>query len=136
MANLEEVVRERNRAYYELETGETGERPGRVVDNELGMRFFYKEFEHMIPRFMNKRWRESHKFSYGGFAVRNFMLKYRERLYNVKRKSRNRDRNEVMHLMKRNPDMDRNFLATKYPHVDIDKLVRDDKIRGHYAPKI
>lgn len=30
MENLEEVVRERNRAYYELETGETGERPGRL----------------------------------------------------------------------------------------------------------
>lgn len=42
MENLETVVRERNKAYYLLETGETGERPGRVVHNQLGLRFYYR----------------------------------------------------------------------------------------------
>lgn len=45
MDNLETVVRERNRAYYELETGEPGERPSKWVRNQLGkieLLFFYK----------------------------------------------------------------------------------------------
>jgi len=36
MNNLEIVVRERNQAYHMLETGETGERPGKLVYNRLG----------------------------------------------------------------------------------------------------
>lgn len=42
MSNLEEVVRERNIAYHELETGDHGERPSRYVDNQLGKRNIYK----------------------------------------------------------------------------------------------
>lgn len=42
MENLESVVRERNVAYHELETGETGERPGRMETSIFGLRFFYK----------------------------------------------------------------------------------------------
>lgn len=37
MVNLEDVVRERNKAYWLLETGQTGERPGKVVYNQLGI---------------------------------------------------------------------------------------------------
>lgn len=36
MKNLEDVVKERNRAYWLLETGEDGERPGAVVTDEIG----------------------------------------------------------------------------------------------------
>lgn len=46
MENLEEVVRERNRAYYELETGEIGEQPVKSVTGPFGLpveyRFVYK----------------------------------------------------------------------------------------------
>lgn len=42
MSNLESVVRERNVAYHQLETGETGERPGRIETSRLGLRFYYK----------------------------------------------------------------------------------------------
>lgn len=42
MENLEEVVRERNKAYHMLETGETGERPAQVVTNQLGLKFRYR----------------------------------------------------------------------------------------------
>lgn len=41
MNNLESVVRERNRAYHLLETGETGERPGKVTYNCLGIKFVH-----------------------------------------------------------------------------------------------
>jgi large subunit ribosomal protein L47 len=136
MSNLEDVVRERNKAYHELETGLTGERPGRLVNNQLGVKFFYREFEHLVPRYMNRKWREDHKFQYSGYAVRKFLLLYRETLYNVKRKSKNRDRNQVMHLIRRNPNLDRNVLAEKFPNVDIAKLLRDDKTRGHFVPKV
>ncbi|XP_055610220.1 39S ribosomal protein L47, mitochondrial [Uranotaenia lowii] len=134
MKNLEDVVRERNRAYYELETGETGERPGEVVENQLGLRFYYKMFEHVIPKFANKAWNEKHNFSYRGSAVRKFLKLYREKLYNVKRKQRNRDRNEVMSLLKRFPNMDRIAIAEKYPSVDVDKLMKQNKIRGNCDP--
>lgn len=36
MKNLETVVRERNKAYYLLETGEDGERPGVIVHSAIG----------------------------------------------------------------------------------------------------
>lgn len=36
MNNLETVVRERNKAYYDLEVGESGERRGQLVSNALG----------------------------------------------------------------------------------------------------
>lgn len=42
MENIETVVRERNRAYHLLETGKDGERPQRLVYNQLGMRFMYR----------------------------------------------------------------------------------------------
>lgn len=42
MENLELVVRERNKAYHLLETGETGERPGKLVTNSLGINHYYK----------------------------------------------------------------------------------------------
>lgn len=36
MKNLEDVVKERNRAYWLLETGEDGERPGALMLDNLG----------------------------------------------------------------------------------------------------
>jgi large subunit ribosomal protein L47 len=137
MANLETVVRERNRAYYELETGETGERPGEVVQNQLGIAFYYRSFEHIIPKAMNAKWRKTHDHNrLRGAAVFKFLLKYRERLWNEKRKARNRDRNEAIHLLKRNPNLDKQLLKEKFPSVDIARLEKYDKFRGHYVPKL
>uniref|UniRef100_A0A1B0BUH4 Large ribosomal subunit protein uL29m n=1 Tax=Glossina palpalis gambiensis TaxID=67801 RepID=A0A1B0BUH4_9MUSC len=136
MNNLETVVRERNKAYHLLETGETGERPQRLISNCLGLRHIYRSSEHVLPPYMNVKWIKSRSIGYGGKAVRKFLLLYREKLYNEKRKAKNRARNEVMMLLRRNPNIDRNILHSKYPNVNIDKLVSDDKTRGHYLPKI
>lgn len=136
MENLETVVRERNRAYYELETGETGERPGRKVSGQLGIAHFYRSCEHVIPYFFNKKWRMEHVFHYKGTAVRKFLQKYREKLWNAKRKVLNRDRNEVVHLMKRFPHLDKKTVQAKYPNVNIDRLEKRDMFRGHQVPKI
>lgn len=42
MENLEAVVRERNEAYHKLETGETGERPSKLVTSRLGLKYNYR----------------------------------------------------------------------------------------------
>lgn len=36
MENLEDVVRERNVAYFQLETTHSGERPAELIDNVFG----------------------------------------------------------------------------------------------------
>ncbi|SPP84557.1 39S ribosomal protein L47, mitochondrial [Drosophila guanche] len=136
MDNLEKVVRERNTAYHLLETGETGERPQKRVNNSFGLQFNYKSCEHVLPPFMNLKWIKSRNIGFGGRAVNRFLLKYREQLYNAKRKAKNRSRNEVMMILRRNPNFDLGVLRRKFPDVDIDKLRSADKARGHYVPKI
>ncbi|XP_075213182.1 mitochondrial ribosomal protein L47 isoform X2 [Lycorma delicatula] len=131
MHHLEEVVRERNQAYYKLETGETGERPAKVVYNQLGLTFFYKMFEHLIPKFMNKKWRDSHKFYYSYSETKQFLLLYREKLFNEKRKALNRDKNHVQGLFKRFPNMDEEFVREKYSELNIDNLKEKKKALGH-----
>lgn len=42
MENLEAVIKERNRAYFELETGETGERPTKLTKNAFGLNSCYR----------------------------------------------------------------------------------------------
>lgn len=85
---------------------------------------------------MNTKWREERKFRYGGHAVSKFMKLYREKLWNEKRKSKNRDRNEVVHILRRNPDLDRNMLQSKFPGVNIERLEKLGKIQGHFVPKM
>lgn len=45
-----------------------------------------------------------------------------------------RDRNHVMHLMKRYPNMDMEVLKEQYPSVDIKKIKNYSKVNGHYVP--
>lgn len=88
MKNLEDVVRERNKAYHMLETGEIGERPVEMVQNALGLNMRYKHTEHLIPKEVNAEWRKKHNFNPRGHAVSRFLLYYREKIYNEKRKLR------------------------------------------------
>jgi len=129
MKNLEEVIKERNKAYFELETGEPGVRIDEEVNNTLGMKVDYLPTEHTIPKSENNEWRRSRR--YGGYAVAKFLRLYHEREYNKKRKEKNRNRNHVTHLLRRFPDIDINLLRERYPDVDIDKILRDDKVRPH-----
>ncbi|CAL7952400.1 unnamed protein product [Xylocopa violacea] len=88
MSNIESVVRERNKAYYMLETGTSGERPAEKRYNRLGLRYFYQMEQHPIPKSMNTEWKEKHEFTFGGYAVRKFLRLYKEKLWNQKRKLR------------------------------------------------
>lgn len=106
MNNLEAVVRERNEAYFMLETGQTGERPVYRRKGSVGLMYNHRMSEHIIPRFMNKEWQHNYK-SYGHTRdCRDFVKLYREKLFLEKRKARNREHNHVMGLMKRFPDLD------------------------------
>lgn len=136
MKNIESVVRERNRAYFELETGEDGERSGRVTSNVLGLRVYRKYVECEVPLWLDQKWIEKSTATYGGFAVRKFLKLYREKLYNEKRKAVNRDRNHLIRLLSRFPDLDQQMLAEKYPHIDFDTLRKKDRFRGHFVPKV
>lgn len=136
MKNLEQVVRERNRAYYELETGITGERPGKLVTNVIGLNTYFRAAQHIIPSRLNQKWHKKLQHNGSGFAVFKFLKFYREKLWNAKRRQRNRDRNEVINLLKRNPNLDRRTLQTKFPEVNIERLEKIDAFKGHYVPKI
>lgn len=136
MENLEAVVRERNKAYHLLETGTTGERPGRLVPNPLGINYYYKAKEHSLPPHLNMKWIKKQPIGYGGRAVKKFLLLYREKLYNEKRKGKNRSRNHVMMLLRRNPNLNLELLRNKFPNVDVDSLIKSDKTRGHFVPKV
>ncbi|XP_059052498.1 large ribosomal subunit protein uL29m [Achroia grisella] len=137
MKNIETVVRERNIAYYTLETGETGERPVEQVVNRFGLKENYEKSEYIIPKFMNKKWVRPY-LEHGlinSLAVKKFYRLYKEKLHNETRKARNRDYNHVQQLLKRFPDMDLEKLKAEYPNVDIEKAMRTKKARGHYFPK-
>lgn len=54
MKNLETVVRERNRAFHELEVGNSGERPGAEQENFLGLQEYRQFEEHTVPKELNK----------------------------------------------------------------------------------
>lgn len=53
----------------------------------LGLRFYYRKFEHLIPKFLNKQWRQRHTFDVVNGNIEKFQRLYREKLHNIKRKS-------------------------------------------------
>ncbi|RZC43254.1 39S ribosomal protein L47, mitochondrial, partial [Asbolus verrucosus] len=135
MENLEAVVRERSKAYHMLETGETGERPGKLKSGPLGINFYYKMSQYPVPRFMNKEHRENYEDYYPNRDTEAFLLKYREKLYLSKRKQQKRNFNHVIGLLNRFPNMDMEALQEQYPDVDIEKAKASHKCRGHFVPK-
>lgn len=135
MENLESVVRERNVAYHMLETGELGERPVTQVYNQLGLKMRYRMRQYVMPKFMNRKWHELHKFSFGGYAVAKFRRLYKEKLWNQRRKARNREANRVRALIRKFPNLDYEAVRQEYPSVDIEKVKRRSVSRGHYVPK-
>ncbi|XP_026328935.1 39S ribosomal protein L47, mitochondrial [Hyposmocoma kahamanoa] len=129
MENIEKVIRERNVAYYKLETGETGERPVEEIVNLLGLPEEYRKQEYYIPKFMNIRWVKNY-YEHGvvtSLAVKKFLRLYREKQRVEAKKARNRDYNHVQHLLKRFPNVDVEALKAQYPDVDLEKAKRTKK---------
>ncbi|XP_023027390.1 mitochondrial ribosomal protein L47 [Leptinotarsa decemlineata] len=135
MENLETVIRERNVAYHQLETGETGERPGRMEKDPFGLPFYYKESEYAIPKEMNEEWHKKYRFFKPDKDVKAFLLKYREKEYLAKKRAQRRDFNHVIGLMNRFPNLDMEAVKEQYPDVDIEKAKASRRYRPYFQPK-
>ena len=61
MENLESVVRERNRAFHELECGGSGEQERSVRSGPFGIDSASVASEHMLPAEMNEEWLEKQR---------------------------------------------------------------------------
>lgn len=88
MMNLESIVKERNEAYYMLETGETSLRSRYKIRNALGLTVWRKTKEYIIPKFMNTKWRDNEYIGFEGSAVKKFLKHYREQRYLEKLKQK------------------------------------------------
>ena len=88
MENLEEVVRERNRAFWQLEVGTSGERERTFRKNCFGLLAPYKPRQHLMPIWMNTGYRKQLRFRFqnsGRDDVKDFQARYRERLDGLER---------------------------------------------------
>ncbi|CAH0558195.1 unnamed protein product [Brassicogethes aeneus] len=135
MKNLETVVRERNKAYHLLETGEKGERPRKLETNVLGLHYKYKMSEHPIPKHLNTKWKKQYEFYKYDKEVEMFREKLNEKNYLAKKKQHRREFNHVIGLLNRFPNMDMEALKQQYPEVDIEKAKNSRKYGGHFEPK-
>ena len=88
MENLEAVVRERNKAYHELETGQGAERPGVMTKSHFGLDTYYQMSEYPIPKSMNEEWRKRNVFPKCEKTIAEFLRKYREKQSLEKRQAR------------------------------------------------
>lgn len=59
-----------------------------IVHLSQSIQSIHSEREHNIPQHFNRAWREKHQFGYEGAGVTKFRKLMREKLYNVKRKSK------------------------------------------------
>ncbi|XP_063700237.1 large ribosomal subunit protein uL29m [Culicoides brevitarsis] len=135
MENLESVIQERNKAYYELEVGEPVYiRENQEISTELGVTAEYLTKEHTIEKAQNEEWKKGRRF-HGSHAVSKFLRYYREKYVLEKYRAKNRDRNEVIKLLNRFPNIDRNLLRERF-NVDVDKIIKQNAARGHHIQKV
>lgn len=91
MENLEEVVRERNRAFYELEVGGSGEEEREIILGPLGLEVGYVHKENPMPIWQNPDLnllvRSRFRTTFGK-EVRSFYRKYREQLHRYESQSK------------------------------------------------
>nr|CAG4652158.1 EOG090X0DBE [Triops cancriformis] len=119
MKNLEEVVRERNRAYWMLETGEKG--PEAKKDPAETKGYYagcYSTIEQVTAQY--------------GRGVRKFLQRLEEEKRKDKLRAISRQKNHVLGLLKRFPNLDEEAVQAKYPDVDIAELRKHKRSRGHF----
>lgn len=135
MENLEEIVRERNRAYWELEIGESGERERQMREGLLGFPVAYVEEEHHIPYEVNDEYREKLKREYGtnrGKDITDFLQRAGEQHLKKKSREKHLQMRKCLNVLKRYPHVEDRVLAEKFPLVDLDLIKHYHKIRGHH----
>ncbi|RWS30573.1 39S ribosomal protein L47-like protein, partial [Leptotrombidium deliense] len=120
MENIESVVRERNKAYWELEVGEglSGERPVSFRKDIFGRYTWIPCAEHLIPYALNKKWRQTWGPGHGKY-VDDFVRKWYEVKINQAKKKVYRDAYTVRQLLRKFPDIDLEYLQEKYRLVPV-----------------
>jgi len=138
MENLEDVVRERNRAYWELEVGVSGERERTFRKDCFGRMVPYKPVEHCMPIWMNSSYRAKLRFQFQN-SGRDDVLDFQRRL--SERERWNERKQEMIHMrmaarvLRRFPDASLEAIKEKFPQVDVDRLIRWKKIIGETPTK-
>lgn len=120
MINIEKVVRERNKAYFELEVGEgeTAERPACFRRDLFGRHRTVACSQHLIPYWMNTKWRNLYGPGHGRY-VWEFMALYREKKARKAKAQTLLEWQIVRQLVRRFPDIDLDYLQEKYPRVPV-----------------
>lgn len=123
MLNIEEVVKERNKSYYQLEVGanETGLRPSVFRRDTLGIHKYMSCSEHLIPYWMNAKFRHF-KGPGHGKNIDSFILKYRENQTRKRARKVLEQWTHVRQLLRRFPDLNTEELKYLYPKVPVDYL--------------
>ena len=136
MENLETVVRERNRAYYELETGESGERERIIRPGPFGLDVGYVKMEHLLPRKYNIEYRKMLRYRYHtswNKDVRDFHARFLEMRRQEERMERLKQMRNAARVLQRFPESDDKALQEKYPKADINAVKRWYKVKGHHG---
>jgi len=135
MENLEVVVRERNRAYFELETGGSGERERVIRQGPFGLPVGYSMREHALPWQMNSSYRKMLRSRFATCnspTVKRFVTRYLGKIASYERWSRMIQMRRCANLLKRFPDADEEALQEKFPIVDIKMVKRWKRVLGHH----
>ncbi|XP_054165086.1 39S ribosomal protein L47, mitochondrial-like [Oppia nitens] len=122
MKNLEEVVRERNKAYWELQVGEgtTGERPRVFRKDIFGRLRWIGCSEHLMPYKFNTKWRSLNAPGFGKDVI-DFTRRLREKQMLQRKGQIWGTTLYVRNLLRRFPDIDIDYLQELYPDVNIKK---------------
>lgn len=133
MEHLEEVVRERNKAFHQLEVGSSGEREREYRPDWTGNIVPYKPLEHAIPKFINSSYRRNLRFrfmNYNGADVKDFQARNREKLRVIDRRKALVQMRMAARVVRRFPHVSTSALLDQFPLVDHAVLMRWYKIRG------
>jgi len=134
MENLEEVVRKRNRAYYNLEVGWDGERDRVHRQDCLGRRVPYKPKEHAMPFLANSSYRKHLALRFlnpRNSVIEDFQARLGERKRLEDAHKRNLEMKEAARVVRRFPTVNLEALKEKYPLVDTERLMRWIRIKGN-----
>jgi len=120
MKNIEDVVIERNKAYWELEVGDSqyATRRRAFRSDQFGRFRWIACSEHLIPYWMNTKWREMNGPGYGP-DVFEFQRKLKEKLEKRDYALISRQAFYCRQLMKRFDTLDLEYLQEKFPNVNV-----------------
>merc|ERR1719259_1073246 len=136
MENLECVVRERNRAYFELETGKSGECERRIQTGPFGLPVGYTPKEHVIPWKLNAEYRKFVRYRYqpcNSETVKKYVRKYAERRMEWERVIRMEQMRLCVQTLQRFPNSSEEGLRERFPLIDVDQVKRWKKVKGRHG---